>query len=226
MREKTFYIVAIVLLFFLAGCAGSYNEPPGSENTNRELKKKVRGEAYLFDARLRRQGKPTSFRLEIYRYDDITALSGRGYLGKGALKGVIQNDTILVYFPMTHEYVEETIGSIIASTPCPEGIPYLNIMKLLTTLPDSLQDFEHVEITANYLNPKRPEFIIYSRGCPWQLTLVYDHKKTGWQLRRFVFDDGEGNTLKARRREYKPNARIPLKRFTVRIPPDALRIIP
>ena len=223
---KIILISTAMLLLTLAGCSGTYNEPSFSEQPNRISKQKVRGEAYLFDARLRRQGKPTSFRLELYRYGDITALSGRGYLGKGALKGVIKNDTILVYFPTTHEYVEETIGSIIASTPCPEGIPYLNVMKLLSTLPDSLQDFEHVEVTANYLNSKRPEFIIYSRGCPWQLTLVYDHKKTGWRLRHFVFDDGEGNILKARRREYKPNARIPLKRFTINIPPEASRIIP
>jgi len=190
------------------------------------MEEKIRAEAWLFDARLWQKGKPTSFRLEIYRTDTVTALSGRGYLGKGAMKGTIKDDSLYIYFPRSNEYLYESASSLLDAVNCSGGRPYVDMVALLTQLPDSLDDLVNVQVTASYINPEKPNFILYSRGCPWELSLIYDRRKVGWRVKEFEFISGDGTRIKSRRRTFKPKAMVPLKRFHTPRAPNAVRIMP
>ena len=212
------------ILLVLVGCSSPQKAHTGRELSSDVRADKIRAEAWLFDARVWREGKPTSFRLEVYRTDSITALSGRGYLGKGALKGTIRNDSLYVFFPRTNEYLYEAAGSLLDAMDCSDVSPRVDILALLTDVPDSVDGLENVEVTTSYLDPDRPTFVLYSRGCPWQLDLKYDKRKVGWRLKAFEFNSGDGVRLKVKRRTLKQQAKVPVKRFQTTHSPDAYRI--
>ena len=218
--------VALVVFSLLAGCGSGYRKQAAIEERQQAGQEKVEVEAYLFDARLRRHGKPTSFRLEIFQTDSVLALGGRAYLGKGALKGRMTADSLEVYFPSSNEYLYESLSDLFVTTECPNEVPELNLLSLFNSLPDSIEEMENIRITADYSNRKRPEFNIFLQDCPWRIELTYDRQDTGWRIRHFKFDDGRDTSLKARRREYKKKARVRSSKFRLVPPDDALRIIP
>ncbi len=98
----------------------------------------VQVEAYLFDAVVLRGQKRNTFRLDVYQTDSIMALTGRGYLGKGALKGWMTRDSIKVLFPATNEYLYETIPALIGSIACLGDTAEINMFALFSALPDSI----------------------------------------------------------------------------------------
>lgn len=212
------------ILLAIAGCSGPQRSAAGHEQSPQKKSDKIRAEAWLFDARVWRDNKPTSFRLEVYRTDSVTALSGRGYLGKGAMKGRINNDRLYVYFPRSNEYLDEPAGSLLDAMGCSNGSPQVDMLALLTDVPDSVDGLKNVEVTASYLDPDNPTFVLYARGCSWQLDLSYDLRKVGWRLKAFEFDSGDGVRLKATRRTLKQRAKVPVKRFQTMHPSDAYRI--
>ena len=214
----------VALLICLGGCGNRYDSAPSHEINQAGKAEKIRAEAWLFDARIWRDGKPTSFRLEVYRTDSVTALSGRGYLGKGAMKGTISNDSLYVYFPRSNEYLYESAGSLLDAMGCSNASLYVDIVALLTQVPDSLDNLENVQLTASYLNSQQPTFVMYARGCSWQLNMTYDRRKVGWRLKAFEFNSGDEVRLKVKRRTLKQRARVPIKRFQVSRPSDAFRL--
>jgi len=218
--------IALAVFLLLAGCGSGYRKHVAIEERKQAMQEKVEVEAYLFDARLRRRGKPTSFRLEIFQTDSVLALGGRAYLGKGALKGRMTADSLEVYFPSSNEYLYELLSDLFTTVECPNRVPDFNLLSLFDSLPDSIEEMENVRVTADYGNSKRPEFNIFLKNCPWRIELTYDQQGTGWRIRSFVFDDGQGVSLIARRREYKKRARVPSNKFQVLSPSDAVRIIP
>ena len=216
----------LVTLTLLFGCGPGYKVPAaGGERKIRE-EEKVEVEAYLFDAKLKRQGKPTSFRLEIFQTDSVVALGGRAYLGKGALKGRLTADSLEVYFPSSNEYLYESVSELFQTTECSDTDFQLTLIPLFKTLPDSVEKLKHVSISADYGNRNRPAFDLFLSDCPWRIEMVYDWKDDDWRIRQFIFDNGKGVSLKARRREYKKKARVPFSKFRLAIPDDVLRIIP
>jgi len=195
------------------------------------LERKIQAEAYSFNSRLRRQGKPTTFKLEVYQTDSLLGLSGRGYLGKGALKGWLTSDTIKVYFPSTKELLFEPLIALTSSGECDSPLGAfggLSVLDLFAQLPDSVLAGTRLMVNADYSSSKRPKFRIAStdRTCSWQLDLTYDQQKPGWRIRRFEFDDGAGTTLRGIRERYRAKARVALKRFMPRPPPGAAQINP
>jgi len=192
----------------------------------KKINEKIKGEAYLFDVKLKRDGKPTSFRLEIYQTDTITAFSGRGYFGKGALKGVVDKDSILVYFPTLNEYLYESTATLLDIKDCVNDLDNLNLLKLLKNLPDEMLMESNLTITPNHVNAKKPEYTLFNPDCSWKIDIIYDKRRPGWRIKSFFIDDGYDNTIKSTRRTYKRNANIPYKRFIVNIPDNAERIIP
>jgi len=222
----TYLIISIFLCVVINSCTSGRSDVTLNEVSPEYLNKKVRGEAYLFDVKLRRDGKPTSFRLEIYQADTITAFSGRGYLGKGALKGIVDKDSILVYFPTLNEYLYESTTTLLDIKDCVNDLDNLNLLKLLKKLPDDKLMESNLKITSNYENAKKPKFAIFNPDCSWKIDINYDKREPGWRIKSFFIDDGHDNTIKSERRTYKRNANIPYKRFIVSIPDDAERIIP
>ncbi len=218
--REYFSIAGLFCVVSLLACS----KPP---QTADESGSKTGVEAYLFDAELRRSGKPTSFRLEVFDADSVIALSGRGYLGKGALRGRLTPDSLICYFPSSNEYVQEPILSLLRSVECQIAPAGLNLLNLFDQLPDSASLDSTIDIVSNYQDSRRPTFIIYIENCPWQMELTYRTRdQLGWRLDEFVFFDGKDTRLKATCREFKSAASVKPDRFTVRIPDDASRIIP
>jgi hypothetical protein len=203
----------------------SCSRPP--TETAKEVRPADAVRAFLFDAELRRAGKPTSFRLEIFQTDSAMALSGRGYLGKGALRGRATADSLLCYFPSTNEYIDEPVLNLMHALECEIAPKGINLVTLLDRLPDSTSLDPTIKLVSNYQDGKRPSFIVYVENCPWQMELTYRQESiASYRLDEFFFFDGKETRLKATCREYKQSATVKPDRFEVRIPPDAQRIIP
>jgi len=207
-----------------AGCGPSYGPtiPPETAVADAE----VAVEAYLFDAKLRRRGKPTSFRLEIYRTDSVTALNGRGYLGKNALRGRMTDDSLEVYFPSSNEYLYEAVVDLVVASDCTSELSVLRLPALLATPPEEGSLGDAGVDRRDPSDSERQELTITWPSCPWRMELLYDRRDGEWRLREFFFDDGGETTLTADRRTYKSRANIKGRYFLMRMPSDAVRITP
>jgi len=206
------------------GCGRSFTAEIMEETQKSDIK--IKAEAYLFDAQLKRNGKPTSFRLDLYQTDTLIGIGGRGYLGKGALKGWMSTDSIKVYFPSTNEYVYEAIEDLMNSFECSGNLSSINLTNLFYDLPDRISQPDDINIEADYKDKKQPEFIITPQNCSWRISLIYDKQDTGWRIKNFEFSDGDKTILKADRRIYKNQSNIPINKFQFHSVSDAVRIIP
>lgn len=217
VRATTF---ALLLTALVLSCGPG--PQPGEEGGP-----KVRAEAYLFDAELRRDGKWNSFRLEIFHSDSVMSLAGRGFLGKTGIKGRVTHDSLLVFFPTEDEYVQEFIPDLLYSLECgiePTGMNFLDLFRML---PDSATLDTNIAVTLNEVDEKHPSYLVFIQHCPWQIELTYDHESdAGWRVSQFSFYDGKRTHLKATRREFKKNINLWPSRLQVRVPSDAERIAP
>ncbi len=225
MDGRLWALAPVLVIVVAAGCGGPQygsGEAPPAEYADVELE----ADAYLFDAQVRRDGKPTSIRLEIYRTDSVIGLSGRGYLGKGALKGRLTQDSLIMYFPSSNEYVREPVERLLRADECPEVVPHVPLAALLTTLPDSLDEAGALVVEADYSDKGHPKFVIRAGDCPWWIEVSYDRHERQWEVEDFRFEDGGSTSLKANRREARHGLSLPYYRFVVEIPDDAVRVIP
>ena len=207
------------------GCQAVRHEA-GAAAESREHK--ITATAYSFNARLWRDGKPTTFKLELYQTDSILGLAGRGYLGKGALKGWLRSDSIKVYFPSTDEYLYESLADLAATSTCPLPLAGLDILQLLSTLPDSLTYGADLAVSSDYSDENRPRFRVSAAdtACQWLVEIRYDRHESSWRVRQFEFDNGRDIRLRAVRERHRSRAAVPAERFEVALPPGAARIIP
>lgn len=225
MKAASLIICAGVALMFVSGCGSSrrgvgFRYESGDKQTER-----IVADAYRFNARLRRNGKPTTFKLDFYVTDTLVGIGGRGYLGKGALKGYMTADSIKLFFPATDEYLDEPTPNLLASIECVGKLPDLNWLDFFQGLPDSIGLSTEFVIDADYKDDSRPRFAISHPGCQWQLGLVYDRVKGGWRIKRISFDDGKQTRLSAKRDEFRSGARVKQTRFEFHPKPSSIRII-
>jgi hypothetical protein len=218
------FVLAVTTMVLMAGCAGR-DRTTVAERDQASVNAKVRCDAYLFDSRLYREGKPTTVRLEVFVTDSVVGIGGRAYLGKGAVKGRLTEDTVKLYFPSSDEYVYEAVDDVITSSECPFSLNQLNIIELFHARPDSL-DWGELSIDPDYQDEDRPSFVIYRDGCEWQIELTYDFQKDRWRIRDFNFSDGGTFTLKGDRRQVKAGATVEANKFKVTIPHNAVRTRP
>jgi len=215
----------LLCVMIMAGCGGSRSVRGGSDDGGVVSDGKLNADAYAFDARLKRDGKPTTFQLEVYCLDTLIGLAGKGYLGKGALKGRLSKDSLEVYFPSSNEFLHESLDDLLESSACPLPLAQLNLFRLFKTLPDSVVLPDGIVVESDYGDADRPEFVVSADGCSWSINLSYDHHDSHWRVRRFLFEDGE-TSLRGQRTRYRGDVRLPVKRFQVPRPSEALRIIP
>lgn len=220
----------LVLLFILAslsscspGRAGGSIEERLSPRSEDE---KIRVEAYLFDAKLRRDGKPTSLRLELYHADTAVGLYARGYLGKTGLKGYLDHDSLLVYFPRSDEFVAGPIVELLTSLPCELNSEIFDLFTMIRNLPDSRMVPPQVNVESDFSKAKRPRFVLSVPECDWKILLAYDQKSDNWRLREFEYRNGEGTNLKASRRNFRSRAKVSASLLDFRIPATAVRVSP
>lgn len=224
MYRVTLFLFAIFLIIKISGC-GAYRDVPASDEQAVEYEnKKIKVEASLFDARLYKDNKPTSFRLEVFQTDTLLGVAGRGYLGKGAFKGWMRQDSLMIYFPTTKEYLYEATSDLLRSDGCVSDIFGLDIMRCFQERPQNDGSGENFVIMPVEKEKNKSQYVIYQKDCPWQLEILYDLRKKGWRIKKFEFTNGDNFILKGQRREYKPNAGVKLKRFRLDIPPGAVRI--
>jgi hypothetical protein len=187
---------------------------------------KVAAEAYLYDAVLVREGKTTSFRLEIYATDSVLGLAGRGYLGKGALRGLVRQKALQVYFPSTNEYVDDPYDSLLSGGDCALSLNKFDPVGMMFAIPDSSSADSLVSIQLVDDGPKVRTVAIVAESCLWRLELSYDQKANGWKPFALKYTDGHGTSLTAVRREYQPHANVSRSRFLFSHPIDATRLKP
>lgn len=212
-------------MLVVSGCTG-----PGGEAARpaEEIAEpgRVIADAFLYDAKLVRQGKPTSFRLELFRTDSVVALGGRGYLGKGALRGVMTSDSLRVYFPASSEFLIDGISDLLSSMSCMDSVRSLDALQLLRMPANLVAHDSSIMVIAEKTGKKRQEFRVRAIGCPWSLRLAYELDGVGWRVRELRFDNGTGAQLTARLREGQRRVAIPASRFQVSWPSDATPLEP
>jgi hypothetical protein len=210
----------------LVSCGGRNKVIIPAEAKLAQSEQEVYVDAFLFDARLWRDGKPTSFRLELYQADTIAGLAGRGYLGKGALKGRITTDSMIVYFPSTNEYLRESIPGILGSIECVGATTAPNLAHLAHSLPGQwLPDGQYLLDTTSASGDERA-YSISEANCPWRLDVTYTMHDSTWYVEQIEFDSGENTRFRANRRTLKTGTSVESNRFAAPIGPDAVRIIP
>ena len=185
---------------------------------------KVEVEAYLFDVKIRRKGKPTSLRLDLYQTDSVIAMFGRAYFNKGAFRGRLTGDSLQIYFPAANEFLQESIDALFSSFNCQGNLSGLPVFKYFSELPDSTLSETGLEIRTLINENKKKSFEISGTGCSWLMSLKYVNEDKGWRLNEFRFDDKQSVRIKGSRRIYKSSARIPSGRFELAIPSDSYRI--
>ena len=220
-------LLAIVAVAGLAGVlCGCYGN--GRRGLEGSEEGKFRAEAYSFNARIWRDNKPSTFKLEVYQTDSLIGLSGRGYLGKGALRGWIRSDSIMVYFPAANELLHESIEALVAASSCPTPLSRLSLLQLMKERPDSVSLPDQVLLETISETRDRAKFKLSSsgEGCEWALALDYRRRDTGWRIEEFYFDDGRGTRLRGSCELYRAEARVPVSRIDPAPRSDAARIVP
>mgnify|MGYP001097732997 CR=1 FL=1 len=216
----------VLLIGLLGACGGPRYRAAESSSRDSDSEKRVRVEAYSFNSRLWRDGKPTTFKLEVYQTDTLLGLSGKGYLGKGALKGRLTADSLEIYFPSSNEYVYEALKDLLSGGDCTVPLADMNILTLFSNLPDSIALDPSLRIKSNYEDSDRPEFFVTQENCPWEIYVEYDLEAPGWRIREFEFTDGKETRLRGRIDRYKSATSVKIGRMRVTPPPGAVRVSP
>ena len=214
-------LLALLLLAVSISCAG-YGFSVTDDN--RVGQQKIEVEAYLFDVKIRRKGKPTSLRLDLYQTDSVIVMFGRAYFNKGAFRGRLTSDSLHIFFPASNEFLQESIDALFSTFNCQGNLTGLPVFKYFSELPDSALSETGLEIRTLINENKKKSFEISASGCSWLMSLKYFKEDKGWRLNEFNFDDNQSVRIKGSRRIYKSSARIPSSRFELAIPSNFYRI--
>jgi hypothetical protein len=210
----------------MAGCAPTrQNAVPGEELKNPGTEQ--RGTAFLFDVKVNRNGKKNSVRLDIYQRGDSLSVFARGYLGKGALKGLLTSDSVIAHFPTEEEYYTGKLESLISDS-CQFG---QNLERILVTifrdLPDTSDLPSDISLRTLEDGKKKKRYHMESGRCPAAIDLQYDYHDKQFILEQIGFALSDNSfQLDGKRRDFRTNVKIPEEKFQVNIPETATRIYP
>lgn len=221
--------MALITVLLFGGCSLASRQKIGRAAELKQIELAPgKGDAYLFDLKIYREGKKNSVRLDVYRTRDTISIFARGYLGKGVLKGLITSDFIKVYFPTENEYYSGKIIDIISGK-CVESFPFekMIIDLFLKTPPELDEVYGNFYINIQKETGKERKYKLSSKKCNESIEIEYDLKENRFIPKAFSFNS-EDNTFrfKASRRKKKLNIQIPGEKFKLDIPESAIRIIP
>ncbi len=217
-------LVILTISLSIISCSSATRIPMDELAVERLDHQEIVVEAYLFDVKLRRKGKPTTIRLDLYQTDSVVAMYGRAYFNKGAFTGRLTNDSMLIYFPATKEYLQESIENLFLSFDCESELIGLNLLSYFINSPDSGHISQNLKIETIADDNNGRSLKVSSVNCPWRLILDYTMAEKGWRINNFEFDDGADVTLKGSQRRYKSEASVPASRFQIIIPDGSKKI--
>lgn len=220
-------LAALLSFAVVTGCGGpGRSAGRGRVKAKKKSSSKIEVQAFLYDAKFLLNGTRRSVRLEVFKDSGRVALSGRGYLGKTALKGWMSADTLLVYFPGSNEYIYESTASLLASSTCLVSQPSVDFPALFSALAPGILPSPEFRVVA--IDDEESNYSVRSEGCDWEIGLIYKTDKRGCRLKTIRYDAtlDQSLELQAKLRTFRASAKVKASRFEVRIPDDALRITP
>lgn len=219
---------------FLTGCTMASRKRAQKEIVEVEaVFDEGKGDAFLFDVKIYREGKKNSVRLDVYRSGDSLSLFARGYLGKGVLKGLVFPESTIIYFPTENEFYSGSIDDL-ASRQCPESLNFEKmIVELFVKTPAELEYiFPHFYLTILEETKKERWYRLESRKCRESIELGYELKEGRFIIGAIDYSRKDESSqdvsfrFKAVRRRSKLNIEIPPEKFLLSIPKTATRIYP
>ena len=205
------------------GCSSS-RPRSGDEEKSPSANTKIIADAYLFDTKVTREGKFGSMRLEIFDADSVIALSGRAYLGKGALRGRITRDSVKLYFPTSNQYVATSFDELLRSDSCNLSVSRDELLGIFRHRPPTVPSPTAGQFSVIQQSTNDAELV--ATWCGKVFDLKYYQTSEDWRIGSFTFSDSLGTEIKANRREMRVGVRIKSRQFQVTIPADAERIKP
>lgn len=234
MRKSGRFLFLSFILCLMLGCAvanrGKWKtEKIASEQkSERQALTEGRGDAYLFDLKIYNKGRKNSVRLDLYRNEDSLALYARGYLGKGVLKGLISQDSILTFFPTENQFYSGEMGRLLSGN-CFENIPFERMLiDFFKITPDKIDySFGKAYLSILEEKPGFRKYRLVAQNCSEYIELEYDWKKGQFVLKQLKYSKEDGQfRLDAKRRKFKLNIKLPAEKFQISIPSTASRIYP
>ena len=143
---RALFIFVFILFLFLSCTPPPQREqtppqpPPLEDDTLEDYQtitvmrdRNFRSAAFLIDLRVDNDGEKYSVNTELYFSGDSVGFYGRGYLGKGAFRGNIIDDSVTIFFNRQKEYFFGPMDDIESRGDCASpGEVLLLVMSLLT----------------------------------------------------------------------------------------------
>jgi hypothetical protein len=240
--------VIFLALTFLLSCTPP---PPIDEDTLKDYgtvtqirSEQFRSAAYLIELRVNDDGQKYSVNTELYFSGDSVGFYGRGYLGKGAYRGQIIDDRVIIYFNNQDEYFQGPLADIGTGAECASpGEVLLVALSLLSRREEPVDPDEFVypsskeiryhfgrferTVTLNKKGFPKSEKLI-DPVCTDSIFIKYhstSRKFPFYKIQYLVFyNEGYNFRAKGFVREQKYNIDLKPKKFTVNIPPSAVRL--
>ena len=239
----------ILVTAVVIGCAPTPPLDEAAVSAYRQVKharaEQLHSAAYLIDVRINDQGNKYSVTTELYVAGDSVGFYGRGYLGRGAFKGRIIDDTATIYFEREQEYFSAGADQLRSDADCARpGEVVLYLMSLLSgrddassekkvnrsgrRLADSLGRFlRTVELTGDKYQLPKSEMLVDST-CRDSITISYDSRGSSfpyYQPRSILYrNDRYDFRVKGFVREQRYNVPLSPAKFQLIIPPTAARV--
>jgi len=234
MRGFGNFLFLSFILYLILGCTfadrGKWKRQKmaAEQKTERPVLAEGRGDAYLFDLKIYNKGRKNSVRLDIYSKKDSLAIYARGYLGKGVLKGLVNRDSILTFFPTENQFYSGGIDNLLSGN-CFGDIPFERMLVDFFAITPERIDYSFGDAYLSVLE-ERPGFRKYrlvAENCSEFIELDYDWKKGTFLLERLRYSREDGRLrLDAKRRKFRLNINLPSEKFQISIPSTASRIYP
>jgi hypothetical protein len=221
----------------------TYTEPVISFRDMEEIRsRQLRSAAYLIDLRIDDAGKKFSVTTELYLTGDSVGFYGRSYLGKGAFKGHIINDTVLIYFQSENQFLRSRRTDIYDLDSCLQPAEFL--FHLIPRLAGRVTEEDMIFVaqdsarltfrrgmmertivleTDRFLYPDYETFLLPSCGDSLLINYgSYSREVPFYRPLDFVYYNAAFD-FRARGfiREQKYNIDLDRNKFQVAIPPDA-----
>lgn len=213
----------------LVGCTLASRKKTQGGMSDAEAKvEEGKGDAFLFDVKIYRNGKKNSVRLDVYRTGDSLSLFARGYLGRGVLKGIILSDSLTAYFPTENEFFSGKIADLLKNS-CADDFAFEKlIIDLFARTPVELEyPLSQFYLTIVKEDKKVRRYRLECRECPESMELTYDWNESRFILKKLEYSSRNKTLrIKADRRKHRLNIDIPVEKFLLSIPEAAERIYP